>query len=64
MTHPHVVDVGNGLQIWRVAVSVPNKYSQTTDKGWATNWGRIGFTIEKTVCYKMLHRASDLDFFK
>jgi hypothetical protein len=33
MKHPQVADGGDDLQIWRVAVNILNKQSQTVDKG-------------------------------
>jgi hypothetical protein len=33
MESPGVADGGDGLQIWRAAVNILNKYSRTTDKG-------------------------------
>jgi hypothetical protein len=39
MTRPPGSDVGDGLQIWRVAVSILNKHLQTTDKGWSSSLG-------------------------
>jgi hypothetical protein len=39
MTHGWVVFVGYGFQIWRVAVNILNKKSQTADKGWSTSLG-------------------------
>jgi hypothetical protein len=35
MLHLQVVDRGDILQIWREAVSILNKESQITDKGWS-----------------------------
>jgi hypothetical protein len=39
LVHPQVVDGGDSLQIWRVAVNILNKQSQTADKGWSPAWG-------------------------
>jgi hypothetical protein len=39
MARPQVVDVGEGLQIWRVAVNILNKQSRTADKGWPSSLG-------------------------
>jgi len=43
MVQPLVVDGGDGLQVWRVAVNVLNKQSWTVDKGWPSSlrveWG-------------------------
>jgi hypothetical protein len=33
------VDVGNGLQIWEVAVNILIMYSQAIDKGWPSSLG-------------------------
>jgi hypothetical protein len=33
MVCPQVVDGGDGLKIWRVAVNILSKQSQTADKG-------------------------------
>jgi hypothetical protein len=34
-----VADGGNTLQVWRVAVNIPNKQSQTADKEWSSSMG-------------------------
>jgi hypothetical protein len=41
VAHPQVVVVvgGDGLRIWRVALNIPNKQSQTADKGWSSMLG-------------------------
>jgi hypothetical protein len=39
MARPHVVDGGDGLQIWRVAANILNKQSRTPDKGWSSSSG-------------------------
>jgi hypothetical protein len=39
MARPQVVDEGEGLQIWRVAVNILNKQSRTADKGWSYSLG-------------------------
>jgi hypothetical protein len=39
MARPQVVDGGDGLQIWRVAVNILNKQSRTADKGWHSSFG-------------------------
>jgi hypothetical protein len=39
MAHPLVVDGGDGLQIWSVAVSILNKQSLAADKGWSSSLG-------------------------
>jgi hypothetical protein len=38
MVHSWVVDGGDGLHIWREAVSILNKQSQTVDKGWSSSF--------------------------
>jgi hypothetical protein len=37
MAHSQLPDVGNGLQIRRLAANVLNKQLRTTDRGWSTN---------------------------
>jgi hypothetical protein len=44
MVSPEIADGEDGLQIWRVAVNILNKQSQTADKGWSSRklnmlWG-------------------------
>jgi hypothetical protein len=39
MARPQVADGGKGLQIWRVAVNILNKQSQTANKGWPSSLG-------------------------
>jgi hypothetical protein len=34
MMHPHLLDIGDNLQIWRFAVNVLNKQLRTASKGW------------------------------
>jgi hypothetical protein len=36
--HPQVVD-GDGFQLWRVAVNILNKQTETNDKGWSSSLG-------------------------
>ena len=31
------------LTIWRVATNIPNKQSQTSEKGWSSKW-RVGWS--------------------
>jgi hypothetical protein len=38
MAHHQVVDGGEGLQIWRIAVNILNKL-RTADKGWSSSLG-------------------------
>jgi hypothetical protein len=33
MAHPQVVDIGDGLWVWRVAANILNKQLWTADKG-------------------------------
>jgi hypothetical protein len=52
-------------------VNILNKRSRTDDNGWSSSWGwgsglGLGLSTahcKKQACYKMLHRASDLDRF-
>jgi hypothetical protein len=37
MARPQVADLGEGLQIRRVAANILNKQSQTADKGWTSS---------------------------
>jgi len=44
MRTPQIADGEDVLQIWRVAVNILNKQSQTADKGWSSRklnmlWG-------------------------
>jgi hypothetical protein len=39
MAPPEVVDGGDGLQIWRVAVNILNGQSRIVDKGWFSSLG-------------------------
>jgi hypothetical protein len=39
MARPQVADGGDALQVWRVAVNILNKQSQTADNGWASSLG-------------------------
>jgi hypothetical protein len=39
MERPWVADGGDGLQIWRIAASVVNKQSWTSDKWWFSSLG-------------------------
>jgi hypothetical protein len=39
MACPLVVDGGNSLQMWRVAVNMLNKQLQKSDKGWSSSLG-------------------------
>jgi hypothetical protein len=49
MACPRVAGGGNGLQIWRVAVNILNKQSQTDDKGWSSSLGVWSGAFELTV---------------
>jgi hypothetical protein len=39
MVWPQVVDGGDGLQIWRIAVNILNKQSWTAERGWPSSFG-------------------------
>jgi hypothetical protein len=39
MERPRVADRRDGIQIWRVAVNMLNKQSQTADSGWSSRLG-------------------------
>jgi hypothetical protein len=39
MAHPQVVDGGDDLRIWKVAVNILNKQSRTADMGWSSILG-------------------------
>jgi hypothetical protein len=39
MARPQVVDGGDGLQIWRVAANMLNKYYRIADKEWSSSLG-------------------------
>jgi hypothetical protein len=65
MVCPQVVDGGDGLQIWRIAVNILNKQSQTANRWWSSSLGLgKGLTTphhKKPACYEMSQWASDLD---
>jgi hypothetical protein len=43
MACPQVADIGDVLQIWRVAANILNKQSRTADRGWpSTLWAGRG----------------------
>jgi hypothetical protein len=59
-----VMDGWDGIQIWRVAVSILNKQSWTDDKGAPPAW-RVGEGLttphhKNPACYEMLQRAAEL----
>jgi len=39
MVYPQVADLGDGLQLWRVAANILNKHLATAGKGWSTRLG-------------------------
>jgi hypothetical protein len=41
MVLTQVADGGDDLQIWRVAVNMLNKQSQTANKGWSSSLGDV-----------------------
>jgi hypothetical protein len=63
MAHPWVVAGGDGLKILRVAVSILNKQSQTTDKEWSYSLGvgagHVAHMLEKRNAYKILARKPE-----
>jgi hypothetical protein len=59
MVHPQVVDTGDGLQIWRVAVNVLNKESCTADRNSTSSLG-VGQGPSNTHRKKILHVANYL----
>jgi hypothetical protein len=62
MVHPKVADGGEDLQIWRVAVNMLNKQSQTTNKGWSSGL-EVGLTThcKNLACYEIHESSLDLD---
>jgi hypothetical protein len=60
---------GSGLRMYRVAPNILNKQSRTADKEWFPSLGfGKGLNISQRkrpvgLCYKVLHRSSDLDGF-
>jgi hypothetical protein len=55
MARPQVTDVGDGLQIWKLAANILNKQSQTSDKGWSSSLG-VGRGSNKSLvtnCHKV-----------
>jgi hypothetical protein len=67
MARPHVVDGGNGLQIWMAAANILNKRREHPRRGGPPAWvSGVRLTIphrKKAYCYEMFYRASDLDEF-
>jgi hypothetical protein len=67
MACPQVVDGGDGLQIWKVAVNILNKQSWRADKGWSPSlvpWQWLTtHKHKKPTYYRMLLRTSDLGRF-
>jgi hypothetical protein len=61
MARPRVADGGVGLQTRKVAANVLNKHSWAAEKGWSSSDGLTTPHRKKTVYYKMLHRALELD---
>jgi hypothetical protein len=39
IARPRVADIGDSLQIWRIAANILNKQSRTADSGWSSNLG-------------------------
>jgi len=68
MARPQVVDGGDGLQIWRVAVNILNKQPQITDKGWSSSLGngqRIkNLVLQVQVAGSCKHTNKPLGFIK
>jgi hypothetical protein len=66
MVHDQVVAGENNPQIWRVAVNILNKQSQTDKKGSPPTWGLGGGLTtphcRKLASYKMLFGSLNLDF--
>jgi hypothetical protein len=67
MVCPSVVDEGDSLQMWRIAENISIKQSWTAEEGWSSGLGLgEGLTTphcKKLGCYKMSHRAVELDGF-
>jgi len=60
MVCPWVVG-GDSLHIWRAAVTILNKLSQTDDMGWWSSSLGIGQGANYSpACYKMLDRALEI----
>jgi len=57
MACPQIVIGGDGLQMWRVAVTVLNKHLQMVDKGWSSSlWvgqGVNNLSLQMSACYKV-----------
>jgi hypothetical protein len=60
-----VADGGDGLQIWRVSINILNRQLRTAARcgppAWGLGEGLITPHRKRTVCYEMLHRASDAE---
>jgi hypothetical protein len=67
MARPRVADIGDGLQIWRVAANILNKQSRTADRGWPSSLGvGRGLTIPAVkhyICCEVCTRTSEMDGF-
>jgi len=59
--------MGERPPVWRVAVNILNKQSQTADKGQSSSWGLGEVLItphhKSVLCYDPLTKASDLDIY-
>jgi len=65
MACPWVVDGGERLQIWMTIANTMNKWLWTADREWSSSLevgqGANSSSLKKPSCYKMLHRASELN---
>jgi hypothetical protein len=62
MAHPQYMDRGEGLQIWKVAMTLLNKQSRHQRRCGPPVWrsDRVLTTphCRRSACYEMLHRTS------
>lgn len=61
VAHSRVVNVGDGLQIWKVDVKILNKQSRTANKGWS--FSSAGVLSSLTLQNEMFHEAWDVKGF-
>jgi hypothetical protein len=65
VTRPRVVDIGDSLQIWRVAANILDKESRTADSGLSSSLGLGGSLqpshVKLNICYETVRTASDKD---
>jgi hypothetical protein len=69
MTHPQVMDRGDGMKMRRIAVNILNKQWRTASRGWSSTFGVGQGTnnshgkITNCYCCEIFKRAMELDGF-